>query len=71
MATLELFGSSKNVIKFVFPEENGLNGKFWEYWKEWKRGCVDALMQGRWSHYNRDNFRILHADMLLLPGETY
>jgi hypothetical protein len=60
-ATWELFGSSKGVLEFVFPGENGRAEKFWKWWKNWKKICI-----GRMG--NRP-FLFSEANWLTLPGE--
>ena len=65
--TVELFGSSKGVLDFVFQRENvHFIEKFWSYWKKWKKICIHNIMKGE---LNIRAIRMLHGDSLLLPGE--
>lgn len=63
--TVELFGSSKGVLEFVFKSGVSLE-KFWGWWKKWKKICVHNMMRGE---LQIRAMRILHGDFLLLPGE--
>jgi len=56
--TLNLFGDSECVIKFVFPKRSAVSARFWQHWNNWHRLCI-----GYW------NFRWREAIFLRLPGQ--
>jgi hypothetical protein len=60
-ATWELFSSSDDVIKFVFPNQNIFPGNFWEMWKKWKTVCI--------SSFGHRPFLFREANEITLPGE--
>jgi hypothetical protein len=63
LGTWDLFGSGKDILDFVFGKKSShLTEKFWQYWKKWKRVCVQNLMQGRF-------LLMRNAQWLTLPGE--
>jgi len=67
--TWDLFGSSKSVLNFVFPQATTVTlDKFWLWWKNWKYVCSEALRQdsiqrGKFSDVD------LRVRWLMLPGE--
>ncbi len=60
--TLNLFGDSDGVIKFVFPQMSAISVRFWQYWQHWQEACVGVWMQS--SRYD-----LFNARFLKLPGQ--
>ena len=67
--TWDLFGSSKGVLRFVFPGATTITlDKFWPWWKNWKYVCSKALsrdlmQRGKFSDVD------WRTRWLMLPGE--
>ena len=62
--TLECFGDSQSVIKFVFPSGLVTPDKFWPLWKRWRQLCLNRW----WSSTSRHDL-LFRGRWLFLPGE--
>jgi len=60
--TLNLFGNSEGVIKFVFPQRSAVSARFWQYWGNWHKRCI-----GYWIDGGR--YDLFQAMFLRLPGQ--
>jgi hypothetical protein len=60
--TWDLFGSSKGVLNFVFPDATTVTlDRFWPWWKNWKEICIGTI--------GDRPFLFREANWLTLPGE--
>jgi hypothetical protein len=64
-STWELFGSSKELLEFVFGGGMSLE-KLWGWWKKWKKICCHNIMEVELSGRP---IRMVRAEFLMLPGE--
>ena len=62
--TLRFFGSSADVIDFIFPDGGVSTEQFWPMWVKWREVCADYIqsVSPRFVHLQHDFFR--------LPGEA-
>lgn len=60
--TVDLFGSSQDVVKFVFPSGFTTADKFWCMWKQWWNACIEY-----WE--SRGYYNLGLCEYMMLPGE--
>jgi len=63
--TLELFGDSAAVVRFVFPSGFTTAEQFWPLWKSWKEICLTRWWRGSSGQYDF----LIKKPWMLLPGE--
>ena len=63
--TLDLFGDSQGVIRFVYPSGFLPLDKFWPLWKEWKVKCLTLWWKAHPHHFDF----LRKQPWMLLPGE--
>jgi len=65
IATLNLFGDSQGVTRFVYPSGFMTVDKFWPLWKRWKERCLNLWWQSSSGQYDF----IMKKPWMSLPGE--
>jgi len=66
IVTLDLFGDSQGVIRFVYPSGFMTIDEFWPLWKRWKERCLNLWCQSSSGCYDF----LIKKPWMLLPGES-